>query len=53
MATAVAETAPNPSSMARSLLGGMPCRAVLAFDPDGSYAVTSLCKALTAVLPWD
>jgi L-serine dehydratase len=28
------------ASMARSLLGGMPCRAVLAFDPDGSYAVT-------------
>ena len=28
------------ASMARSLLGGMPCRVVLAFDPDGSYAVT-------------
>lgn len=26
--------------MARSLLGGKPARAILAFDPDGSYAVT-------------
>lgn len=28
------------ASMGRSLLGGMPCKAVLAFDPSGSYAVT-------------
>ncbi|HJN11733.1 MAG TPA: L-serine ammonia-lyase, iron-sulfur-dependent, subunit alpha [Pirellulaceae bacterium] len=28
------------ASMARSLLAGTPCKAVLAFDPDGSYAVT-------------
>lgn len=28
------------ASMARSLLGGMPRRAVLAFDPAGSYAAT-------------
>jgi L-serine dehydratase len=28
------------ASMASSLLGGMPCRAVLTFDPAGSYAVT-------------
>jgi len=27
-------------AMARSLLGGVPCRAVLTFDPEGSYAVT-------------
>jgi len=28
------------ASMGRSLLGGVPCKAVLAFDPNGSYAVT-------------
>ncbi len=32
------------ASMARSLLGGMPRRAVLAFDPAGSYAVTYVAQ---------
>ncbi len=32
------------ASMARSLLGGMPRRAVLAFDPAGSYAATYVAQ---------
>ncbi|NQT15485.1 MAG: hypothetical protein HQ582_22195, partial [Planctomycetes bacterium] len=32
------------ASMARSLLGGTPKKAVLAFDPDGSYAATYVAQ---------